>query len=106
MNTTVSQINRADNEKRICVLKSGTFSDVTLAPEHKLDLSSHVLRSEYLRLLNEKFKGRDEIFIGTTGNTAREMYSHMPDTRNFYMAGNMGGALSLGLGAAKGGERS
>ena len=55
--------------------------------------------------LNEMFKGRDEIFIGTTGNTAREMYSYMPDTRNFYMAGNMGGALSLGLGAAKGGEK-
>ena len=28
------------------------------------------------------------------------MYSFMPDTNNFYMAGNMGGALSLGLGAA------
>ena len=29
----------------------------------------------------------------------------MPDTDNFYLAGNMGGALSLGLGAAKAGKR-
>jgi phosphonopyruvate decarboxylase len=29
----------------------------------------------------------------------------MPDTNNFYMAGNMGGALSLGLGAAIAGKK-
>ena len=29
----------------------------------------------------------------------------VPDTNNFYMAGNMGGALSLGLGAAKAGKK-
>ena len=32
-------------------------------------------------------------------NTAREMYSFMPNSKNFYMAGNMGGALSLGFAA-------
>jgi len=45
------------------------------------------------------------LFIGTTSNAAREMYSFMPDTNNFYMAGNMGGALSLGFGAAKAGKK-
>ena len=29
----------------------------------------------------------------------------MPDTDNFYMAGNMGGALSVGLGSAKAGKK-
>ena len=29
----------------------------------------------------------------------------MPDTDNFYMAGNMGGALSIGLGAAMAGKK-
>jgi len=33
------------------------------------------------------------------------MYSFMPDTDNFYMAGNMGGALSVGLGVAKSGKK-
>jgi phosphonopyruvate decarboxylase len=33
------------------------------------------------------------------------MYSFMPDTNNFYMAGNMGGALSLGLGASLAGKK-
>jgi phosphonopyruvate decarboxylase len=55
--------------------------------------------------LNNKFKNRDRIFIGTTGNTSREMYTFMKDTNNFYMVGNMGGALSLGLGVAKAGKK-
>jgi len=101
----VSQINNAQNNNTICILKKGTFSKVELEQQHILDLSSHVPRSEYLKVLNETFKGDEMLFIGTTGNTAREMYSFMPDTRNFYMAGNMGGALSLGLGAAKAGEK-
>ena len=55
--------------------------------------------------MNDKYKDIDSVFIGTTGNTAREMYSFMPDTNNFYMAGNMGGALSVGLGVAKAGKK-
>ena len=55
--------------------------------------------------LNQRYKGTDVLFIGTTGNAAREMYSFMPDTNNFYMAGNMGGALSVGFGAAKAGKK-
>ena len=55
--------------------------------------------------MNEMFKQKDFLFIGTTGNTSREMYSYMPNTNNFYMAGNMGGALSLGLGASKAGKK-
>ncbi len=101
----VSQINDAQNSKTICVLKKETFSKVELEQQHKLDLSSQTPRSEYLKALNELFKDSDVLFIGTTGNTAREMYSYMPDTHNFYMAGNMGGALSLGLGAAKAGKK-
>ena len=62
-------------------------------------------RSEFLKALNKKFSDQDVLFIGTTGNTSREMYSFMADTDNFYLAGNMGGALSVGFGAAKAGKR-
>ena len=55
--------------------------------------------------MNDRFKHSEDLCIGTTGNTAREMYSFMPGTNNFYMADNMGGALSLGLGAEKGGKK-
>ena len=68
------------------------------------DLSKFPKRSEYLQVLDSVFKDSDELFIGTTGNTAREMYHFMPQTSNFYMAGNMGGALSVGFGAAKAGK--
>ena len=72
---------------------------------HKLDLSNYISRSNFLKILNTKFSNQEVVFIGTTGNTAREMYSFMPDTDNFYLAGNMGGALSLGLGMAKAGKK-
>jgi len=103
---SIDQINKCDTSFTIGVIKKDTFSKVNLNDEHKLDLSSYVPRSELLINLNEKFKDTNTLFIGTTGNTAREMYSFMPDTNNFYMAGNMGGALSLGLGASMAGKKT
>ena len=101
----IAQINNADTSHIICVLNKNTFSKVELASEFQLDLSCYTPRSSYLKLLNNFFKEEDVLFIGTTGNVAREMYSFMPDTDNFYMAGNMGGALSIGFGAAKAGKK-
>ncbi len=101
----IEQINLCDTSTTICILKKDSFSKVELNEEHQLDLSTLTQRSQYLINLNEQFKNTDTLFIGTTGNTAREMYSFMPDTNNFYMAGNMGGALSLGLGAALAGKK-
>ena len=100
ISTALSQIDTCDNTSTICVIKKDSFTKVKLETQHLLDLSEYTPRSEFLIDLNNTFKHTDTLFIGTTGNTAREMYSFMPDTNNFYMAGNMGGALSLGLGAA------
>jgi sulfopyruvate decarboxylase TPP-binding subunit len=101
----VNQIKECEDEKQICLLEKDTFSKVELGEEHQLILSQYPKRSEYLKLLNEQYKDSNTIFIGTTGNTAREMYTFMPDTKNFYMVGNMGGALSVGLGMAKAGKK-
>lgn len=105
IDTAISQINHCDESFTIGVIKKDTFSKVELLEEHVLDLSNYTPRSEFLVKLNEMFKDTNTLFIGTTGNTSREMYSFMPDTNNFYMAGNMGGALSLGLGASLGGKK-
>ena len=101
----ISQINECDNVHQICLLKKDTFTNAELNEVHQLDLSAFVPRSEFLKDLNTKFKDSNTLFIGTTGTTSREMYSFMPDTNNFYMAGNMGGALSLGLGASLAGKK-
>jgi phosphonopyruvate decarboxylase len=101
----ISQVNLCDETSTIGIIKKDTFTKVELDNEHKLNLSSYKPRSEYLKELNDRYKDTDTLFIGTTGNTAREMYSIMCDTHNFYMAGNMGGALSLGLGAAMAGKK-
>jgi len=105
LNNAISQINICDRQHVICIIKKDSFSAVELLERHQLDLSNYISRSQFLVSLNEMFVRQDVLFIGTTGNTAREMYSFMPDTDNFYMAGNMGGALSVGLGAAKAGKR-
>jgi len=101
----LEQIDTCDNSFTIGILKKDTFSKVDLEDEHKLNLDKYTPRSKFLKMLNDMFKDSNTLFIGTTGNTAREMYSFMPDTNNFYMAGNMGGALSLGLGAALAGKK-
>jgi len=101
----IKQINLCNTTETICILQKDTFSKVELEDKHKLDLSSLTPRSEYLLALNEQYTNTNTLFIGTTGNTAREMYSFMKDTNNFYMAGNMGGALSLGLGASLAGKK-
>jgi len=101
----VTQVNDSNETHTICIIKKNSFDKVDLYGKHQLDLSCYIPRSEFLIAINQQFRHADTLFIGTTGNTAREMYSFMPNTNNFYMAGNMGGALSLGLGAAKAGKR-
>lgn len=105
LGNAITQINDCNKNHTICVIKKDSFDKVTLKDEHKLDLSEYPPRSEFLIALNEIFKDKSALFVGTTGNTAREMYSFMSDTNNFYMTGNMGGALSVGLGAAKAGKK-
>ena len=101
----INQIEECNDIDQICIFQKNTFSTVSLAEKHQLDLSMYLPRSEFLKALNKKFSDQDVLFIGTTGNTSREMYSFMTNTDNFYQAGNMGGALSVGLGAAKAGKR-
>jgi len=101
----ITQVNDCNITHTICVIKKDSFDKVELHNEHQLNLSCYSPRSEFLIAMNQQFKSTNTLFIGTTGNTAREMYSFMPDTNNFYMVGNMGGALSLGFGAAKAGKK-
>ncbi len=105
IDNAIKQIELCDTSFTITVIKKDSFTKVELDNTHKLDLSNYTPRSKFLIALNNLFKNDDTLFIGTTGNTSREMYSFMKDTNNFYMAGNMGGALSLGLGAAKAGKK-
>lgn len=105
LENAIIQINSCNESNKICVIKKGSFEKIELDDKHKLNISDFIPRSKFLVSLNHRYKGSDVLFIGTTGNAAREMYSFMPDTNNFYMAGNMGGALSVGFGAAKAGKK-
>lgn len=101
----IKQINISNDSHTISIIKNNSFDEVKLKEKHKLRLNDYLPRSKFLLLMNKIFQNQDILFIGTTGNTSREMYKYMPNTNNFYMAGNMGGALSLGFGAAKAGKK-
>lgn len=105
LENALAQIELIGSSDRIGVIKANSFTEVALEEKHCLDLSKYVARSEFLKLMNSEFAGTKTLLIGTTGNAAREMYCFMPETNNFYMAGNMGGALSLGFGAALAGKQ-
>ena len=101
----ITQIRESNNSFNLCIIQKDTFDRVDLNVEHILDMSLYPFRSDYLRFLDSNFKDETFLFLGTTGNTSREMYAYMQNTKNFYMAGNMGGALSVGYGIAKSGKK-
>ncbi len=101
----IKQLQQAQNQQQILLLQAGTFSPVSLKVELQLDLSAFPKRSAYLTALKQNTFFQDWVFIGTTGNTAREMANIMPADKSFLQVGNMGGALSLALGAAKAGKK-
>ncbi len=105
INNAIDQINLCNSTNAIGIIQKNSFNKVELNDQHKLDLSSYAPRSKFLINLNNQFRASNTVFIGTTGHTAREMYNFMKNTNNFYMAGNMGGALSLGLGSAMAGRK-
>ena len=99
------QLSESDDSSKIIILEKDTFSKIDLKPEHVLNLSAYPPRTNYFKLLN-RFHGKaDTVFIATTGFTSREMAQVMPEARVFFMVGNMGGALSVGLGAALAGKQ-
>ena len=101
----VAQLASADQTGTLVVLRKETFAPTALNPQHQPDLGHYLPRGRFLQLLHARYRGTPTVFIGTTGHTVREMAAMMPQTRNFAMAGNMGGALSIGLGAALAGCR-
>jgi len=100
------QIRKSHFKRNISILEEGTFSEVKLGNEHSQNFRELEPRSSFLRKLDNSFKDSSVTFIGTTGNLSREMYTFMKGTKNFYMAGNMGGALSVGLGTSLSGRET
>lgn len=99
-------INESFSKKLILLINKETFSSCELNKMHSVNLSEYPVRSSYLISLNKLINfDKSFVCIGTTGNTSREMHSIMKSSSNFYMAGNMGGALSVGLGSALAGKR-
>ena len=107
INKAIEKVHRSFSMKNILLIDKETFSDCDLDEIHSVNLSSYPKRSYYLNSLNKLIKfEKSFVCIGTTGNTSREMHSLMEGNQNFYMTGNMGGALSLGLGSALAGKKT
>jgi hypothetical protein len=78
LDKAIQQIDECENVNQICLLEKETFSQVDLLREHQLDLSKYPKRTEYLKILNDKYKDTNTLLVGTIGNTAREKFSCMP----------------------------
>ncbi|MBF0194387.1 MAG: phosphonopyruvate decarboxylase [Magnetococcales bacterium] len=80
------------------VIKKGYFTEY-LQKEKQVINNSFEIRGPYLQALN-KLKTDNDLFIGTTGFSGREMHVLLDHNGKFYMMGSMGCAPSIGLGVA------
>ncbi len=79
------------------IVKKGYFSEYLSERTDKKNLLP--IRIEYLNALKSELK-KDDILLGTTGFTGRELYQSIEHPGKFYMTGSMGCLASLGLGIA------
>lgn len=80
------------------VIRKGYFEGHEIKNEEKP--SEHELRASYLKALNTLTK-KEDVFIGTTGFSGREMQHLFDHEGKFYMMGSMGCASSIGMAIAK-----
>jgi len=106
LNLALDIIDQANNSLSFCLLNSGTFSPVKLEVVHQICIDHFPSRMTYMSKIIENPKFRNYSLIATTGHTSRELSSIKSPHHRFYMAGNMGGALSIGLGALLAGKCS
>lgn len=80
------------------VIRKGYFEGHEIKNKEKP--SEHELRASYLKALNTLTK-KEDVFIGTTGFSGREMQHLFDHEGKFYMMGSMGCASSIGMAIAK-----
>lgn len=79
------------------IIKKGYFSKYERVQTDDKSILS--LRMEYLDELKLHLK-KDDVLLGTTGFTGRELYQSFDHPGKFYMTGSMGCLASLGLGVS------
>tara|TARA_Y100001968_G_scaffold326643_1_gene370150 strand:+ start:729 stop:1829 length:1101 start_codon:yes stop_codon:yes gene_type:complete len=104
LNSALDIIDQANKSFLFCLLHNGTFTPVDLDVVHQLSSSDYPSRMTYMREILQDQRFQNYLLIATTGHTSRELSSLDSLHKRFYMAGNMGGALSLGLGTLLAGK--
>lgn len=88
---------KKENKPYALIIKKGLFEKYEIKDEPESDL---FIRMDYLTILDTYLKD-DDIVLGATGFSGREVYQGMSHPVKFYMMGSMGCLSSLGLGLAK-----
>ncbi|MCK9484191.1 MAG: phosphonopyruvate decarboxylase [Candidatus Marinimicrobia bacterium] len=78
------------------IVKKGYFEKYN-TPIKKVQEDAGYIRLDYLKIL-ESFLKADDIVLGATGFSGRELYQKMEIKGKFYMMGSMGCLASIGLG--------
>ena len=79
------------------IFKKGILQKFNKEQSKNIELN---FRHEYIQRLNKQLKD-DDIILGTTGFTGRELFQTTNHKAKFYMMGSMGCLASIGLGLAK-----
>lgn len=101
-----SQIHDSYLTHTLIVFRDKTFGEVDLANADCQIPGSVPKRTQYLEELNNHPLDPALTYIATTGALCRESAEYLSHKSVFFMAGNMGGALSLGLGSFLSGNRT
>ncbi len=78
------------------IVKKGYFEKYT-SPIQPEESEAGYIRLDYLKIL-ESFLKQDDIVLGATGFSGRELHQKMEIKGKFYMMGSMGCLASIGLG--------
>jgi phosphonopyruvate decarboxylase len=79
------------------IIKKGYFDSFKI---NQSKLESTTRRIDYIKLLNQ-LTNHNDILLGSTGFSGRELYQASDHKGKFYMTGSMGYLSSIGLGIAK-----
>jgi len=95
--TSITEAVESISDGGIFSFNKSTFSFVELDSP---PVNSYEPRNKFLEVLKEHPNTSNAKYISTTGYMSREVYNFSKEMDNYYQVGNMGNALSIGLGAS------
>lgn len=83
------------------IVQKNSFSEYNLKTIEELSTSGSLMKSHHVIETITNILPENAVIVGTTGKISRVLYVVDDKSRNFYMQGSMGHAISIGLGISR-----